>query len=206
MTSRKNIFVAALAALVVLVLTGCGGGGTGLDNGGGSGGGGGERLAASYTGDFNTEYGDGQNDSRGPLGQSFTGDGGLITRASFNGYKVAGSPTGSFVIELQSEKDGVPSGVVLITSDAIATTNLSTTVTWQDWSFSNPNSFRTVLGAHYWLVLRKVDGLYGPGDWWITKANTNPDSYPLGRLVSRATNGNWQELGNDALFRVYTRP
>ncbi|MEK7535069.1 MAG: hypothetical protein AAB563_01545 [Patescibacteria group bacterium] len=200
---RKLVNV-ALAVFVVFVLVGCGGNGTPPIGGGG--GGGGERLAASFTGAFNTEYGDGQNDSRGPLAQGFVGDGGFVTRASFNGYKVAGSPSGSFIIELQSDRDGVPSGVVLTTSDAIETTNLSATVAWQDWNFSNPNSFRTVLGVSYWLVLRKVDGLYGPGDWWTAKANTNPNSYPLGRLISKASNGTWQELGNDALFRVYTRP
>src|SRR3989344_6266676 len=94
-TRNVSIGYAALVALAFLmfgvvcvlffatVIAGCGGSGTGFDNGGGGGNGGGERSAASFTGVSNTEYGVAQNDSRGPLAQSFVGDGGRVTRASF---------------------------------------------------------------------------------------------------------------------------
>lgn len=89
----------------------------------------------------------------------------------------------------------------MATSNPVATTGLSATASWQDFIFASP--VRCTTGATYWLVLRKVGGANVVGAGLIAKANTNPDSYPQGRIVSKGET--WQEVGNDALFRVYTR-
>ncbi|MCR4278168.1 MAG: hypothetical protein NUV80_06725 [Candidatus Berkelbacteria bacterium] len=201
---KNRSFVAALAALVILVLAGCGGGGTpiiGGGGGGGTGGGGDERISASYTGAANTEYGCfyGQP-SRLDLAQSFAGDGQWISRASFSVYRT-GVGAGTYVVDVQSDVGGLPSGVVLATSNPVPTASLSPTPAWQDFVFVSP--IRCQTGVTYWVILRKVGGTNVVGEGLIAKANTDPNSYPQGRIVSRGEA--WQEIGNDALFRVYTR-
>lgn len=194
--------VRALLALIGLgtLLAGCGGGGINS----GPGGGGGGTLDASYTGPANTEYGCyyGQ-DSRLELGQGFrAGSNRYITKASFNVYRT-GAGTGAYVVDVQSDSAGLPSGVALGTSNPVLTASLSSTAAWQDFTFAIPAVCD--YGRTYWLVLRKNGGVNNVGEGLIAKANTNPDSYTGGRLVSRASNGTWQELGNDALFRTYSR-
>lgn len=205
MTNRH--FSAAMAAFALFALAGCGGGGTppigGGGGGGGTGGGGGgdERLSASFTGASNTEYGCyyGQL-SRLDLAQSFVGDGRWISRASFTVYRT-GVGAGTYVVDIQGDSGGLPSGVSLATSNPVPTASLSPTPVWQDFVFANP--VRCTTSATYWLVLRKVGGANVVGEGLIAKANIDPNSYPQGRIVSKGEV--WQEIGNDALFRVYTR-
>lgn len=201
----RHFSAALMAALVLLALVGCGGGGTPIigGGGGGSGGGGGgdERLAASYTGSANTEYGCyyGQL-SRLDLAQSFVGDGRWISKVSFTVYRT-GAGAGAYTVDVQADAGGLPSGVALGTSSPVPTASLFATATWQDFVFATP--VRCTTGATYWVVLRKVGGANVVGAGLIAKANTDPNSYPQGRIVSKGEV--WQEIGNDALFRVYTR-
>ena len=91
--------------------------------------------------------------------------------------------------------------MALATSTLVATASLSATAAWQNFVFANP--VRCTTGTTYWLVLRKVGGANVVGAGLIAKANTDPNSYPQGRIVSKGET--WQEIGNDALFRVFTR-
>ncbi|MEK7202657.1 MAG: hypothetical protein AAB669_03985 [Patescibacteria group bacterium] len=195
-----GVSITALVTVVVFALAGCGGGGT-PPIGGGGGGGGDERLSASYIGTANTEYGCfyGQP-SRLDLAQSFVGDGRWVSRASFTVYRT-GAGVGTYVIDVQADAGGLPSGVALGTSNPVPTASLSPTAAWQDFVFASP--VRCTTGGTYWLVLRKVGGANIVGAGLIAKANTNPESYPPGRIVSKGET--WQEIGNDALFRVYTK-
>lgn len=200
----KSIQIASLVALVVLALSGCGGGGTGLDNGGGSGGGGGERIAASYTGATNTEYGGGQNASRGPLGQPyFPGNGEVVTRVSLMPW-LLGLPAGPYVVDIRADNNGEPGRTTLATSspvDSASSPTTSATAVRQDWILSN--QFRTVIGVRYWAVVRRVDGAYNTGGCLVFRASTDPN----GRLLSQhAESGVWQGLGSTAWHIVWTRP
>lgn len=200
---KLTIQTAALATLVILVLAGCGGGGTGFDPPGGGGNGGGEMIAASNLGPPDTEIGVGQNASRGPAGQSFLGNGKPITKVSFQPYKL-GRPTGDYVIEIWADDNNTPNkNIVLTRSDPFTTAGITEVATWRDWIPTN--QFTGTNGTRYWAMLRLVNGAFDPAGCLVIKASTAPDSYRDGRMVSIDANGVCQELGYDALFKIFTR-
>ncbi len=190
--------ILALISLLVttLLISGCGGNGTCL--------GGGETLDSAFTGPTNTEFSCYNGDTyRFELAQSFlAGSNRYITKVSFNVYRT-GAGEGTYTVDIQGDSGGLPSRVPLGTSNPIATASLSPTAAWQDFTFATPVTCS--YGQTYWLVLRKVGGVNNAGEGLAAKANTNPNSYTGGRLVSEAMNGTWQETGGDALFRIYSR-
>lgn len=166
-------------------------------------GGGTETLGESFTGTADTSYGcyNGSS-SRLDAAQSFQPQiDQYLSKVSFMVAK-AGSPTGSFCIDIQSDNAGAPSGLVLATSAAVNTSALSASPAWQDWSFS-PTLFITA-NTTYWAVLRKVGGGNVTGEGIGSfEANTNDTAYTRGTFKSKSDTGVWQTTGNDALFRVY---
>lgn len=193
--------VRALLALIGLgsILAGCGGGGINS----GPGGGGGERIAASYTGPTNTEYGVGQNASRGPLGQPFfPGNGELITKVSFKPW-LLGLPAGRYVVDIRADNIGVPGETVLATSspvDSASSPTTPATAVRQDWIFPSSSQCRTAIGVRYWPVARRLDNI---GGCLVFRANTDPNG---GLLSQHAESGVWQGLGSTAWHIIWTRP
>lgn len=200
--SGNGAGITTLLVLSLLPLAGCGGSGTGFENGGG-GGGGGERIAASYTGVTDTEYGSGQNASRGALGQPFfPGNGELITKVSFMPW-LLGQPAGRYVVDIRPDNNGVPGETVLATSnpvDSASSPTTAATAARQDWIFPLVSQCRTVIGVRYWPVARRLDNI---GGCLVFKAKTDPNG---GLLSQHAESGVWQGLGSTAWHIIWTRP
>lgn len=93
-------------------------------------------------------------------GQSFTGDGGFLARASFN-LRKAGTPVGNITANLYAHSgtfgvNGVPTGASLATSDAVSIVPLGTAAEIVHFDFDG-----TVLlenGVNYFIALSLSDG------------------------------------------------
>ncbi len=141
-------------------------------------------------------------------GQSFTGDGGTLSKCKFY-IKRDGSPTGNVRVHIYNHtgtfgSGGLPTGSSIATSDNLDITSLSpTTLTLETFTFSGANKIPLNNGIKYCVVMEYTSGnssnqlRYG----YDTTSTTHG-----GNMV--VYQGFWYcpDVAWDIIFYVYTQP
>jgi hypothetical protein len=134
-------------------------------------------------------------------GQSFTGDGSQLTKASFWMDKV-GSPTGNVVARLYTHSgtfgsSSIPTGSALATSDPIDASNIPSTAAGVVFTFSTP--YTTESGIHY-VITVEYEG--GGGSDYIHAYFDNTSPSHNGNACSENTSHVWSAAASNDLWFI----
>jgi hypothetical protein len=140
-------------------------------------------------------------------GQSFTGNGAVLDKATFYLKKV-GSPTGNATAIIYAHSgtfgtSSVGTGSALATSATLDVSTLTTSYALKDFTFSGGNKITLTNGTNYVVVVN-----YAGGDGFSNYVHVgvdNSSSSHGGNQVERTGAGVWTaNSSNDACFYVYT--
>ena len=132
------------------------------------------------------------------IGQSFTGDGSSLEKASFYLGK-SGSPTGQVTAKLYAHSGtfgsgGVPTGAALATSNAIQHSAIGASLAWHEFTFPTPYSLGN--GTKYFIAVETSQGSFDR----ITMGYDG--SSPTHAGNSAIWNGSWSAQTTDVIFSV----
>ena len=136
-------------------------------------------------------------------GESFTGDGGAIGKATFF-LKKFGAPTGNVYAVLYAHTgtfhtNGTPTGAALATSNAVDVSTLTTSFALQDFTFASP--YTTTPGTHYFVTVQYTGG--DGSNYLVVGVNTGTPA-PSGNFAKYIPSS-WTSATNIAVcFYVYS--
>ena len=135
-------------------------------------------------------------------GQSFTGDGSDISKATFY-LKKTGSPTGNAVAKLYAHTgtygtNGTPTGAALATSDNFDVSTLSGSMALVDFSFSTPY---TLANGTYYVITIEYSG--GDGSNYVVVGHDTSSSSHGGNRCYTSDGSSWTSNTGDVIFYVY---
>jgi hypothetical protein len=136
------------------------------------------------------------------IGQSITGNGGVLSRARFDLSKTL-APTGNVVAKVYAHSgtfgtSSVPTGAALATSENVDVSDLTTTLTLTDFEFKDEF---TLVNTTKYVITLEYSG--GDGSNYVN-VGTDTSSPSHGGNFSTST-GTWSAVaGTDAVFFVYT--
>lgn len=138
-------------------------------------------------------------------GQSFAGNGGLLSQAVFYLAKV-GSPTGNATANIYAHSgtfgsSSVPTGTALATSATFNVATLSTSLALITFTFSGANQITLSNGTNYVVSVE-----YSGGDVsnYVRVGYDNTSPTAAGNAAELF--GSWSSNSNDLCFYVYTAP
>jgi hypothetical protein len=141
-------------------------------------------------------------------GQSFTGDGGILSSAKFL-LRKNGSPTGNAVVKIYAEThetafgtDSVPTGSALATSGTYETSNLTTENQLISFPFTGANKITLVDGTYYFVSFEFDGGDIG-NRVYIGLDNASPTHNGNTAKYNEAGGGWISWDGADNCFYVY---
>lgn len=163
-------------------------------------------LSASTADSYSESNQDAEEDIGGSpysngVGQSFTGNGGILSRARFY-VKKTGSPTGNAFAKLYAHSgtfgtSSVPTGSPLATSEPFDVSTLGTSLALEDFEFSDRVTMTNT--TKYVITVEYAGG--GLSNYVSLGSDLTSPSH--GGNVSRL-NGSWASGGDDLCFYVYS--
>lgn len=134
--------------------------------------------------------------------QSFTGNGGILSKAVLDLRKV-GTPTGTLTVKLYAHSgtfgtSSVPTGAALDTATEVINAD-SLTTSFAPYQFNFTGGYTMVNGTYYCLA---IEGTLqtGGNDWQVSRDNSAPTHTGNGSRYAAA----WGASAADAVFEVYS--
>jgi hypothetical protein len=147
------------------------------------------------------DLGDRNNNEMG-VGQSFQVQAKkTITGIQLKRHSISGSPTGNWVIRIETDNAGVPSGTLVNANATTTGTPISSDGETKDFNFAVP--FPVEADTTYWIVV-SCDAQATNVRWDLDVTNTNP--YALGVCFYKLGSTVTLVAGEDMHFIVYTQP
>lgn len=139
-------------------------------------------------------------------GQSFTGDGNVLSSCKFYLQKVTGSPTGNATATIYAHTgtfgtDGIPTGAALATSGTFDVSTLTSTAELVTFTFTGAEKITLVDGTNYFVILE-----YPGGDTSnrVNQGASLPNVLAPGNAAYFKTADVWTSSEWDRIFYVYT--